>query len=124
MVLVVGGAGQGKLAWALERSGLGRESASRRIDDPVPILLGMEDLVGETLAAGEDPRELLPRLRGKAYVLCREVGCGVVPMDPAERRWREETGRLCCALAREARMVVRLCCGLPQILKAPEEDKE
>ena len=60
MVLVVGGAGQGKLAWALERSGLGRESASRRVDDPVPILLGLEDLVRETLAAGEDPQGLLP----------------------------------------------------------------
>ena len=120
MVLVVGGMGQGKLAWALRDGGYGPEDASPRPEDPAPVLTGLEELVRKALAAGEDPGELLPRLLEKDYVLCREVGCGVVPMDPAERRWREETGRLCCALAERAGRVVRLCCGIPQVLKAPE----
>ena len=54
------------------------------------------------------------------YVLCREVGAGIVPIDPMERRWREETGRLCCKLAERAGGVVRLWCGIPQWLKGGE----
>ncbi len=117
MILVVGGAGQGKLAWTLKQSGLEIKDASSRPEDAAPILTELEELIREQLAAGEDPQKLLPTLRKKEYVLCREVGCGVVPLDPADRRWREETGRLCCALAQEAAGVVRLCCGIPQVLK-------
>ena len=76
--------------------------------------------VGEALDRGEDPMELLPRLADREYVLCREVGCGVVPIHLAERRWREEVGRLCCRLAREAAGVVRLWCGIPVWLKGGE----
>ena len=45
------------------------------------------------------------------------VGCGVVPLDPAERAWREEVGRLCCALAQKAERVERIFCGLSMVLK-------
>ena len=50
-------------------------------------------------------------------ILCDEVGCGVVPVDPAERAWREETGRLCCELAQKADRVERIFCGLSMVLK-------
>jgi adenosylcobinamide kinase/adenosylcobinamide-phosphate guanylyltransferase len=121
VILVVGGAGQGKLAWTLQQSGLKIKDVSSRPEDAAPILTELEELVRKRLAAGEDPRELLPTLRKKKYILCREVGCGVVPLDPADRCWREETGRLCCTLALEATGVVRLCCGIPQVLKALPE---
>ena len=38
-------------------------------------------------------------------------------MDPAERERREAAGRLSCLLAERAETVVRVCCGLPQLLK-------
>lgn len=117
MILVTGGAGQGKLGWALSHGGYTEKDASPRVEAEAPILTGLEALVRETLDRGEDPVLLLPALLKKEYVLCREVGCGVVPMDPAERRWREETGRLCCRLAKEAAGVVCLWCGLPAWLK-------
>lgn len=50
-------------------------------------------------------------------VVCREVGCGVVPMDRGDRDRREAVGRLCCDLAREAEAVYRLQCGLAMRLK-------
>lgn len=117
MILVTGGAAQGKLNWALTYSGYTIEQTSRKVEDPVPILLGLEETVRETLERGEDPAALLPALLQKEYVLCREIGCGIVPMDPMERRWREETGRLCGRLAERADGVVRLWWGLPQWLK-------
>lgn len=117
MILVTGGLAQGKLDWVLCRSGYTTEQTSRDPAAPVPILIGLEELVRETLEVGGEPESLLPALLGKEYVLCREVGCGIVPVDPLERRWREETGRLCCKLARQADGVVRLWWGIPQWLK-------
>ena len=59
----------------------------------------------------------LDALRKKKLVLCREVGSGVIPLDPDERKWREAVGRLCCALAKEATAVVRVTAGIPVLLK-------
>ena len=50
-------------------------------------------------------------------MIATEIGCGVVPMDPAEREKREMAGCLSCELAGRAETVIRVCCGLPQLLK-------
>ena len=50
-------------------------------------------------------------------VIACELGSGVVPIEPELRAWREAAGRLSCLLARRADVVVRICCGLPQVLK-------
>ena len=57
------------------------------------------------------------RRRPDGVILCDEVGCGVVPMDSADRAWRERVGRTCCALAERADKVVRLYCGIPSMIK-------
>ena len=40
-----------------------------------------------------------------------------MPTDPEEREAREAAGRLSCLLAERADTVVRVYCGLPQVLK-------
>lgn len=50
-------------------------------------------------------------------LVTEEIGCGIVPADPFERMYREETGRVCCLAAAEARQVWRVCCGLGQRIK-------
>ena len=50
-------------------------------------------------------------------IICDEVGCGVTPMDREDRAWRERVGRICCALAKDASAVYRVCCGLEVRLK-------
>ena len=64
-----------------------------------------------------DLEALADRLAQKEIVIATEVGGGVVPVDPAERAAREAAGRLACLLAARADTVVRVCCGLPQLLK-------
>lgn len=46
-----------------------------------------------------------------------EIGCGIVPADAFERLYREETGRLCCRIAGEAKAVWRVCCGIGMRIK-------
>lgn len=112
MRLIIGGVGQGKLDYVLARTGLGPDQVAR---DPeaakhLPIFDGVERWpeldVEELLAANPD-----------AILICDEVGCGVVPVDPAQRAWREQVGRLCCRLAQRAERVERIFCGLSMVLK-------
>ena len=120
MNLVIGGAGQGKLAWALAMTGLDGSAVSRTPADPRPILAGLETWLRDET----NPMPALERFlaqRPGAVILCDEVGCGVVPMDREDRAWRERVGRTCCALAERADCVIRLYCGIPSILKGEPE---
>lgn len=67
--------------------------------------------------AAEDLNALAERLAKHEVVIATEVGGGVVPVDAAQRQEREAAGRLACLLAQRADTVVRVCCGLPQVLK-------
>ena len=72
----------------------------------------------ERLAAKTaDLEALADELAACEIVIASEIGCGIVPPDPAEREAREAAGRLSCLLARRAETVVRVGCGLPQVLK-------
>ena len=61
--------------------------------------------------------KLADQLSAKEIVIATEVGCGVIPIDASEREKREVAGRLACALAQRADTVIRVCCGIPQLLK-------
>ena len=73
--------------------------------------------VQELAAEASDLSTLAEELSQKEIVIATEMGGGVVPIDPRERAAREAAGRLACLLAGYADTVVRVYCGLPQILK-------
>lgn len=116
MILVIGGAGQGKLAWALKMTGRTMDDVATQPEAGKPILTGL----AQWLRKVEEPMPVLEAMLKEcpqAIVICDEVGCGVVPMDREDRAWRERVGRTCCVLAERADCVVRLYCGIPSILK-------
>lgn len=113
MVLILGGLGAGKRTYA-KTLGFSDAEMSNDPRADAPVLVDLEAAVKADPASTE---ALLPLLLRKKLVLCREVGSGVIPMDPGEREWREATGRLCCALAARADAVVRVVCGVPTALK-------
>ncbi len=72
------------------------------------------------LAEGDgDLTALADRLAAFPVVVATEMGGGVVPIEPEQRKNRERAGRLACLLAERAETVIRVCCGLPQVLKGP-----
>lgn len=75
-------------------------------------------------AKADDLTALADALAQKPVVIAAEVGGGVVPTDPAQREAREKAGRLACLLAARADCVVRVCCGLGQVLKGRLPPKE
>lgn len=71
----------------------------------------------QELAQGADLPALAERLSRNEIVIATELGGGLVPIDRTEREKRESAGRLACLLAEKADTVVRVCCGLGQVLK-------
>ena len=106
-ILIVGGAAQGKTAFA------------HRIAKQTDIIDDLHLLVRQALEHGQ-PLPQAQDFLGKT-VVCNELGCGIVPMDASDRAWREETGRLCCAIAEQADGVYRMSCGIAQCIKSSEE---
>lgn len=73
--------------------------------------------VQDLAAQAADLTALADQLAECEIVIATEVGGGVVPVEPAQRKSREAAGRLACLLAQRADTVIRVCCGLPQVLK-------
>ena len=88
-----------------------RECAAKLLRVP------MERLADLAVWDVQDLTALADALAARPVVIATEVGGGVVPVDPAQRAAREAAGRLSCLLAARAETVVRVCCGIPQLLK-------
>lgn len=120
MVLIIGGAYQGKLAYAKETFGLTQEDiftcTGSEIDFSKRCICGIEAFVRTCPEAEAYFVEHKESWRD-SILICRDIFCGVVPVAAEERAWRHTTGRLCQYLAGEAQQVSRIFCGLEQRLK-------
>ena len=125
MHLVIGGAYQGKLGFVKNLYGFTDEQVftcgqAEDIDFSRPCVRHIEEFVYGSLLRGEDAVKYFLENRAlweKSVLVCREVGGGVVPIDPMERAWREAVGSLCRYLAENADRVSRIFCGIEQRLK-------
>lgn len=132
LTLVIGGRAQGKTEYLREQFGLnaseiapaaafagGESPSAAGAEEKAPprALVHLEELVRlrgakEALAALEGWLSA-----GERYICCDEVGLGVVPVDFAEREFRDEVGRTLCALAKRAERVCRVIAGIGQRIK-------
>lgn len=126
MMLIFGGAYQGKLAYALERFGLTHNDVFTcgGDDDCLPenrkIIYEIDKWILALLKKDIDVEQAMRRFidnNKDAIVICNDISCGVVPVDPLMRKWREAAGRALAALSRESDEVVRLFCAIPTRIK-------
>ena len=124
MVLIIGGAYQGKLDFAIAAFALGEGDIftcqGTKIDFSKACVNALEEFTWACAQEGTDPVAFFRANREKwknSVLICQDLFCGVVPMEPRERQWRQDTGRLCQYLAWEAERVSRIFCGLEQRLK-------
>lgn len=111
MILIIGGTAQGKTQYArkLAKEGwhieddfhLKVKAALQKKSDP------LEE--AKNLLTQYDPHKLI--------IVSNEMGCGIVPIDPFEREYREKNGRVNCYLAEHAEQVIRVICGLGEKIK-------
>lgn len=114
MILLVGGVGSGKTSFARGRLGLSADAIDVAVLGSGSAVARAQELVRDPSA---DPTSLAEVLSARAVVMVDQVGCGVVPLAPDEREWRDRAGRLSCELALRASAVVRMVCGCPQVIK-------
>lgn len=122
MELIIGGAYQGKRAFALEILGIPEDEiftcTGTEIDFSKKCIDKLEEYVLACIRAGVDPMDKLRQqdLSDKVLI-CMDMFCGVVPIDGEMRLWRHTTGLVCQYLAKEASAIHRMFCGLEQRLK-------
>lgn len=124
MILIIGGAYQGKLDFAKETYGLSDEDiflcGDQEPDFSRRCICALEEFTFQCVQSGRSAvdwfRERQPLWENR-ILICQEITGGVVPMGADMRAWREETGRLCQYLATQAQQVSRIFCGLEQRLK-------
>ena len=139
MILIIGGACQGKKKFAQELSGMDEPAFSSNMADGADdcpedawkkrFLIGFHQWIRRTLEEGKDPEEFVRQvIKAGMYtsgirfywteiVTMDEVGCGIVPIERAERDYREAAGRAGQMLAGHARQVYRVVCGIPVKIK-------
>ncbi len=113
MVLVIGGAGSGKLDY-VKSLGYSEEEIADGLLNGRAVVYHLQNIVFDDPDRAPD---LLGTLLEKEVVVCDEVGSGIIPLSARERQARETTGRLCIQLAARATRVIRLVCGIPTVIK-------
>lgn len=124
MVVIIGGAYQGKADYAKAELGV-REiyectEQTTKPDFSTGCVSHLERFSLACVRAGLEPKEEIVKLlegHGDTVLICDDISCGVVPVDAELRAWREATGRMMNELSNRAERVVRLFCGIPQVLK-------
>ena len=120
MILIIGGAYQGKLDFVKETFGITDEDVyfcgKGEIDFSKRCVCKIDDFT----FIHPDPVGYFEAHRGEwedSILILQDIFCGVVPMGAETRAWRQITGRLGQYLSREAAQVTRIFCGLEQRLK-------
>ncbi len=125
MVLIFGGAYQGKLEFAKENFNVTEEdificTQENEIDWSKKVLCDMDQAFLRHVREGKESREVLANhlkeLKDKILIV-NDISQGIVPMERELRDWREMTGRAMLYISKEADEVYRVFCGLGSKIK-------
>lgn len=125
MILIFGGAYQGKLEFAKENFNFTEEdificTQENEIDWSKKVLCDMDQVFLRHVREGKESREVLAdhlkELKDKILIV-NDISQGIVPMERELRDWREMTGRAMLYISKEADEVYRVFCGLGSKIK-------
>lgn len=120
MILIIGGAYQGKLDYAKESFDITDSDVYICNSDVIDFSKRCIYKIEEFAAHCPDTVDYFKENRDawqNSILIVQDIFCGVVPIDAEKRVWRQRTGRLVQYLSKEAQRVIRIFCGLEQQLK-------
>ena len=128
MILLTGGAWQGQEEWIRAHAGEEAVVADGKTDDPEMVFqagaaLNFQAWVRRMVKEGKEEKEILDfaekaaRSEPDMILSMDQVGCGIVPADPFERRYREMAGKTGQFLAAMADEVYIITAGIGQRIK-------
>ena len=124
MVLVFGGAYNGKLDFVKEKFNVNEDDifycGVNEIDFSKKVICGLHKFtynnILKDISSLQYIKENINLFKDK-IIISDEISSGIVPLKKEERMWREETGRCLQYLSKEASCVYRIFCGKPTIIK-------
>lgn len=124
MEMIIGGAYQGKTAYARQRypelEWVDGASVSETELMSAQGVLNFQDYIRRELKEDREVSNLAERLingNSGLVIVSQEVGYGVVPVDAFDRKYREAVGRVCTKLAAYSHKVTRVVCGIGTVIK-------
>lgn len=127
MILVVGGAYNGKLSFVQEQFNISKEDIcfcnEENIDFSKKVIYKFHKYIYMQRISGNNPVDELHKIKEKLkdkIIICDDISSGIVPLKKEERLWREDTGRCLQILSKEANMIYRVFCGIPTLIKNEE----
>ena len=119
MRMIIGGAFQGKMEYAQkEYPGIRWVDGAACSEEELPQCEGVYHFhlyIRKSMEKYEEMRLFADRIireNPQIVIITDEIGYGLVPIDAFERRYREETGRICTRLAAFSERVDRVVCGI------------
>jgi adenosyl cobinamide kinase/adenosyl cobinamide phosphate guanylyltransferase len=112
MILVLGGFASGRHTYCSNTLCLNR-SETAEVTENDCALYTAESSADHDIKSDS----VVQRLCSYKAVIALECGCGVIPLNEKDHIIREKNGRLNCALALRAEKVIRIVCGIPQVIK-------
>lgn len=125
MIVITGGACQGKLEYAKERFAFTEAdieycTVENGLSFKKSCIYNLHLYILGAIRKGEDPIEIISKALSQLedkILICDDICSGVVPIERENRLWRDNTGKIMQILCRNAVEVVRLFCGLPEKIK-------
>lgn len=124
MILITGGAAQGKLKFVAEN--FRPNMIINGIDCDFSMLKNAEcvinyhELIKRLMHETADTTAFTKKFCAEnqnAIIIMNEVGSGIIPIEKSEREWRENVGKCGCIIAEKADTVIRMTCGIPTVIK-------
>jgi len=123
MVVIFGGAYQGKVDFAKEKFHIDDGdifycTEDLAIDYEKKVIADLHKFVLKCVKEGFEAKEILGKNDLSDHIfIVDDISQGVVPMDKTLRAWREMVGRTMLYLSKEADSVYRVFCGIGQQIK-------
>lgn len=127
MILIIGGAYQGKLDFAKDTFNIGDEEIfsctenTCHLDATKKIINNLDEYIRSAIYGGKDENHIKSQLNDEVYmdkiIIVTDQSCGIVPLKKEDRIFREALGRVTTMLSQKADEVYRVFCGIPQKLK-------
>ena len=124
MVLVFGGAYNGKLDFVKEQFNVSEDDifycGVNEIDFSKKVICGLHKFTYNNILKEINSLQYIKEninLFKDKIIISDEISSGIVPLNKEDRMWREETGRCLQYLSKESSCVYRIFCGIPTIIK-------
>jgi adenosyl cobinamide kinase/adenosyl cobinamide phosphate guanylyltransferase len=124
MILVFGGAYNGKLEFIKEKFKIGQEEIffckDEKIEYDKIVICGLHIFIRACIEQNINSLEILENnidLMKDKIIVCDEINSGIVPIEQLDRIWREEAGRGIQFIAKNSSSVYRIFFGLEEKLK-------